>query len=1227
MTTVETAAPSVPTSTFGQIEPIRRFQPSLTHGHIGEIMALGIEMISRPLSERVRYLREAIEAVELRRRDLLALGVARRQLLPTVKYLAALRVLRDLVQQGWTLRMDDEGIYLQPALEVSTPPSGPEEVKQALRRSFSFARSAQLKEPATRAFIETMERRGVGQLFARGSELAQRLEVASTEPGGLEAAIRPSLHLIDSEATDERFGLRLRDIWRYARHYWSIPYQTTPGRNLFYLVRDDAGPNRPVIGIAALGNAVLGLAQRDDALGWSASSLRRRLLNATANSRLAIGTHLVSVLRSDVQDVYAEDLPVDAGPWTTLTVARLREAESNAAFSRRHSLAVAGEERSPDYQLIKGAHDDALDGDPDEVDWLTVAQTDLYRRKRAGTLANLIQACITLDAWQVDERPEALLAALEDERARAACEVALRRIKQRAITENVMEIITCGAVPPYGEVLGGKLVAMLLTSPRVAKDVADRYAGRVSLIASGLKGQAVVRRPALTVLTTSSLYSVGSSQYNRIRIPATAVGEGCGQVSYDRIGKTDSFGTVQFAPDTADVLVDLGRLDDGDRRLVNHLFGEGMSPKMRALRSGLEALGLEPEKFLKHHSPRLLYAARLAHNTDNVLFGLENEPDYIQQPIDGADGVEELIAYWRTRWLAPRLTNSEVVARLHGRHDVPLLSAETIDDDTRKGVAVADDRGGEAAPIASSSEFIERLYRSSNSYADRLSAEELEWVDVDLGLNEHIRELADAGRQIIITGNPGDGKTHLIERLRPHLEKAGALVLTDANVLSDEDILAKWRECDHRRQAMVLAINEWPLFVLRRHSLATDFQPLTEALRQVQQAITYSEKPIAGPVGPVRVIDLSLRNVLAASIVYKVIDRLTDERFYKDLSPSDPAVINRNAMRQGRVKERIAMLLDEVARRGYHATMRQLVGFIAFLITGGTKAVDRLASQGSQSYHYAQLAFDPEGGVGPLFDAVRATFDPARVTHPRLDMDLWRGVTAPEDWLDGIRPIAIQHLQPRDRLREYGPLKRRFFFEHRAGGQLVSLLPIDERRFDDLVKGGHTGSATVVRDLLLAINRFYEPDCPDTDRERLVLWQSHRFDVKAPDTFLSLHEVHHGQFEIRPPRLALWVTAWLPQEQRLTQAFALVAANEHASTSASLLVDRALYLTLSEAHWGLGRASWSRSATRRVTRFVDQVHGNITPSRSDVVDVRIRNVAKDIEATFEIQRHPARYRL
>ena len=354
----------------------------------------------------------------------------------------------------------------------------------------------------------------------------------------------------------------------------------------------------------------------------------------------------------------------------------------------------------------------------------------------------------------------------------------LRRIKQRAIAENVMEIITCGAVPPYGEILGGKLVAMLMASPRVVSDVRTRYDGRVSLIASGLKGAPVTRDPNLTVLTTSSLYSVGSSQYNRIRIPAEIVG-GEGKVTYTRVGSTDSYGTVHIAPDTASVLVALARLSNENRRLVSHLFGEGVSPKLRALRSGFEALGLDPDVFLRHHAPRLLYAVSLAQNTSDVLFGLTNLPRYTLKTRRSGDGVQAVADYWRERWLAPRLRRSDVLTRLRSLdRDSYLLGPEVPPEcnetaPTGTSAWLPDTAVAATVPAraqVSQSEFIERLYRGTNSYADRLTGEQLEWVDVDLGLNDHLLDLARANKQVIITGNPGDGKTHLIERLRDRLE-------------------------------------------------------------------------------------------------------------------------------------------------------------------------------------------------------------------------------------------------------------------------------------------------------------------------------------------------------------------------------------------------------------------------------------------------------------------------
>ncbi len=99
-------------------------------------------------------------------------------------------------------------------------------------------------------FIAAMERRGIGRLFTSGIELATRLTARGP------SAIKPELQLIELGMRDDTIGVLLQDVWRYARHFWSIPYQSTPGRNLFYLVRDAALPERPLIGTGALGNPV-----------------------------------------------------------------------------------------------------------------------------------------------------------------------------------------------------------------------------------------------------------------------------------------------------------------------------------------------------------------------------------------------------------------------------------------------------------------------------------------------------------------------------------------------------------------------------------------------------------------------------------------------------------------------------------------------------------------------------------------------------------------------------------------------------------------------------------------------------------------------------------------------------------------------------------------------------------------------------------------------------------
>jgi len=1210
----------------GAVEP-RRFRPRLTLGYYQDLVALVRDLPQGDLETSIGKIRACIDTAETRRSQLARITPAKDALQPIVYYLATLRLLRDLVMQGWRAGSDDDGIFILPPT-LSSLGTDPADTKAEVRDSFRFVIADQLLSNSVSVFIAKVERQGVAALFADGPDLADRLSEATgrRRPG---EAIKPFLQLVEGDARDEGTGIRLQDIWRYARLQWSIPYQQTPGRNLHYLIRDAAAPGNPIIGISALGNAVLGLSQRDSALGWSIESFEARFKAATKQERAILARHVTSVISSEIEAIYSDDFEL-AGLGLEASIRYLAEVERAADSGRKADLTAAESERTGEYLLTRDAHNLVSEHRAEEVDWIAVARTKLYVRKRAASLADLLRAQADFASVRLRSKPDAMLDLLDSEEGRRATEIALRRIKQRALAEHVMEIVTCGAVSPYNQLLGGKLVAMLMTSPQVVADVRQRYKGKVSLIASGMAGRAITRESALSLLTTSSLYAFGSAQYNRIRVPGKLV-DGEGEVRYERVGTTESFGTVQFASDTTESLTQVARLANGNQRIVNNLFGEGMSPKLRSLRMGLDGLGLKPDEYLKHHSPRLLYAVPLALNSGDVLFGLAKRPRYI---LGGASGRTETTAkianHWFERWGKPRAAREVTLPAIRTtRRDDHLLSRVASDlgastfsyqtpGELRPKVPLqAFNSNG---PIS----FVERLYRNVNSYADRLDLEELNSIHVDLGLDEYLLRAASEARQIVITGNPGDGKTFLIERLRQQLvEVNGAVVITDANALADTDILSAWRSCEANGRAFVLAINEWPLFELRRLAELEQFAPVSEAIRQVRQAIYFGKHPLSAQ-GRVAVVDLNLRNVLAPRIIHAATARLTDDRFIADLTAEDPALLNAKRLQTPRVGERLAALISQAARRGEHTTMRQLMGYLAFALTGGADAARRVMDQGDGRFLYANLLF--ESGAGPLFTLVARSLDPAKVTHPDLDEDLWRGTTDPSGWLDPMDlPVAPANCPEGDKERCFRVAKRRFFFEHERGAELLQLLPTDEQDFDRVLEQGLAGDPQLVRDMVLALNRFFEPDTPKEDDSRLRLWQSHRYDVRPPSAFVALYQQQADTLQAEPPQLADWVEAWLPEDMRRPVQFALAATTPDREVS-RLLVDRELYLTLRDAAVGLGRSTWSRSVARKVTRFVDELHRHVHEAKP-LADLEIRNVDTNLRAKIQVRRDPRRYEL
>src|SRR6266436_1028850 len=192
-------------------------------------------------------------------------------------------ILCDLRMHGWDLILEGTDIFaVEPAAAKD-----PGKRKSQVRDVLLIERDFQLAEPPIRRFIQGMERprlrggewKSVFSLMRDGRDLAIELEAAVEESIGeqrldrLRNCIDPYLQIIEADEKCEFTGLRLMDIWRYFRLTWSIPYNSAPGRKVYALVRDRAAKNHPIVGIGALGSAIVQLRDRDRWIGWTSDQI------------------------------------------------------------------------------------------------------------------------------------------------------------------------------------------------------------------------------------------------------------------------------------------------------------------------------------------------------------------------------------------------------------------------------------------------------------------------------------------------------------------------------------------------------------------------------------------------------------------------------------------------------------------------------------------------------------------------------------------------------------------------------------------------------------------------------------------------------------------------------------------------------------------------------------------------------------------------------------------
>ena len=115
----------------------------------------------------------------------------------------------------------------------------------------------------------------------------------------------------------------------------------------------------------------------------------------------------------------------------------------------------------------------------------------------------------------------------------------------------------CGAVAPYTEILGGKLVTALVTSKETRSLYRRRYGNQVSEIASQLAGRPITRSAELAILTTTSLYGVSSSQYNRLVLRPEHCSSLTHEIRWEDLGLSAGFGTAHMSLSTSESLLEV----------------------------------------------------------------------------------------------------------------------------------------------------------------------------------------------------------------------------------------------------------------------------------------------------------------------------------------------------------------------------------------------------------------------------------------------------------------------------------------------------------------------------------------------------------------------------------------------------------------------------------------------------------------------------------------------
>lgn len=204
------------------------------------------------------------------------------------------------------------------------------------------------------------------------------------------------------------------------------------------------------------------------------------------------------------------------------------------------------------------------------------------------------------------------------------------REQRRQRLAHVMDAFVLGGVPPYTQLLGGKLVALAAASNEVRQAFQNRYAEKSTLIQGRQTG------PLALITTTSALGR--SSIYNRLTYQDLRL--------FHSVGFTRGSGDFPFLNGLYHDLRQLVATESA--ATAKHIqWGTGFRNRREVILKALGLLGL-PRELIYHGIAREVFVVPLASNAVAFLRGESESLDPFDLPF------ATLAEYWKSRWALPR---------------------------------------------------------------------------------------------------------------------------------------------------------------------------------------------------------------------------------------------------------------------------------------------------------------------------------------------------------------------------------------------------------------------------------------------------------------------------------------------------------------------------------------------------------------------------------------------